>query len=180
MSTNTTFKFCHDLIYKRGAILIIMKIIGVYGFKKSGKTTVVTSIIKSLTNKGYKVSSAKSIHIDDFSLETEGTDTFKHNAAGAERVGLVYPKGMAILYYDLKVNEFLDKFESDYLILEGFRELKCPKILCARNEFELKEDFKEEVICISGLISEELSSYKDIPIISYKDVDKITEIIEKL
>ncbi|KYC54005.1 MAG: molybdopterin-guanine dinucleotide biosynthesis protein B [Candidatus Methanofastidiosum methylothiophilum] len=157
-----------------------MKIVGVYGFKKSGKTTVVTSIINSLVNKGYKVSSAKSIHIDDFSLETDGTDTFKHNAAGAERVGLVYPKGKAILYYDLDISEFLNKFESDYLILEGFRELKCPKILCARNESDLKKDFRDEVICISGLVSREISSYEGIPVISYKDIDKITEIIEKL
>lgn len=157
-----------------------MKIIGVYGFKKSGKTTVVTSIIKSLVNKGYTVSSAKSIHIDDFSLETDETDTFKHNKAGAERVGLVYPRGKAILYYDLEIEEFLNKFESDYLILEGFRDYKCSKILCAKSESDLKNDMRQEVICISGLISDEISEYNGIPVISYKQADKITEIIERL
>lgn len=157
-----------------------MKIIGVYGFKKSGKTTVVTSIIQALVKKGYSVSSAKSIHIDDFSLETEGTDTFKHHASGAERVGLVYPKGNAIMYYDLKAEDLFNNFESDYLILEGFREYKCPKILCARDEADILKDLREEVFCISGLISNNISCYNNIPVIDYKQVDKIIEIIEKL
>ncbi len=157
-----------------------MKTIGVYGFKKTGKTTVVTSIISALAKKGYSVSSAKSIHIDDFSLETEGTDTFKHHASGAERVGLVYPKGKAILYYDQNNEEFLNNFESDYLILEGFRDYKCPKILCARDEEDVIKDLNDEVLCISGLISNKIFQYNGIPVISYKEIDKIIEIIEKL
>ena len=157
-----------------------MKIIGVYGFKKSGKTTVVTSIINALIKKGYSVSSAKSIHIDDFSLETEGTDTYKHYVAGAKRVGLSYPKGKAILYYDQDTNNFLDKFDSDYLILEGFREYQCPKILCAKSEEDLAKDIQDEVFCISGLISEKLKDYNGIPIIHYKEIDKIVKMIEEL
>ena len=157
-----------------------MKIVGVYGFKKSGKTTVVTSIINALVKKGYSVSSAKSIHIEDFSLEREGTDTFKHHASGAERVGLVYPKGKAILYYDQSDEELLNNFESDYLILEGFREYKCPKILCARDEEDLINDLMDEVFCISGIISNEISEYKGMPVINYQQVGKIIEIIEKL
>lgn len=157
-----------------------MKIIGVYGFKKSGKTTVVTSIIDALVKKGYSVSSAKSIHIDDFSIETEGTDTFKHHTAGARRVGLSYPSGKAILYYDQSTDDFMNKFDSDYLILEGFRDYECPKILCAKNEDDLKKDIKEGVVCISGLISEEISEYNGIPVIHYNDIDRIIKIIEHL
>jgi molybdopterin-guanine dinucleotide biosynthesis protein B len=157
-----------------------MKIIGVYGFKKSGKTTVVTSIINALAKKGYSVSSAKSIHIENFSLESKGTDTFKHHASGADMVGLVYPKGKAVLYYDQNDEEFLNNFESDYLILEGFREYKCPKILCARDEQDIINDLRDEVCCISGLISNELSEYQGIQVINYKQVEKIIEIIEKL
>ncbi|KYC44891.1 MAG: Molybdopterin guanine dinucleotide synthesis protein B [Candidatus Methanofastidiosum methylothiophilum] len=158
-----------------------MKIVGVYGFKKSGKTTVVTSIINALTRRGYSVSSAKSIHIENFSLETEGTDTSKHHASGAERVGLVYPTGKAILFYDNpNVEDFLNNFESDYLILEGFREYKCPKILCARNGEDLLKDLRDDVFCISGLVSNELADYKGIPVINNKEVDKIIEIIERL
>lgn len=157
-----------------------MKIVGVYGFKKSGKTTVVTSIINALVKKGYSVSSAKSIHMEDFSLEREGTDTFKHHASGADRVGLVYPKGKAILFYDQSDEELLNNFESDYLILEGFREYKCPKILCARDEEDIINDLRDEVFCISGIISNEISEYKGMPVINYEKVDKIIEIIEKL
>lgn len=157
-----------------------MKIIGVYGFKKSGKTTVVTSIINALAKKGYSVSSAKSIHIEDFSLETAGTDTFKHHDAGAKRVGLSYPSGKAILYYDVDTDEFMKGFDSDYLILEGFREYECPKILCAKNQTDLEKDLREEVICISGLISEKIADYKGIPVIGHNKVEKIIEIIEKL
>lgn len=157
-----------------------MKIIGVYGFKKSGKTTIVTSIINALVKEGYSVSSAKSIHIDSFSLETEGTDTFKHHASGAKSVGLAYPEGKAILYYDLKTEDFLNKFDSDYLILEGFRDYKCPKILCARDEDDVLKDLREEVFCISGLISNKIQDYKGIPVINYGQINKIIEIIEKL
>lgn len=157
-----------------------MKIVGAYGYKKSGKTTVVTSIINGLTERGYSVSSAKSIHIEDFSMETEGTDTFRHHASGAQRVGLVYPKGKAMLFYDAQTEDFLNHFESDYLILEGFREFNCPKILCAKEESDIENDIRDEVFCISGLISNRLSEYKGIPIFDYRKVDKIIELIENL
>lgn len=180
MSSRTTFKYSHDLTYKANNVFIFMKIIGVYGFKKSGKTTVVTSIIRTLVKRGYSVSSAKSIHIEDFSLESEGTDTHKHHLSGAHRVGIVYPKGKVVLYYDQNNEEFFNNFDSDYLILEGFRDYKCPKILCARDENDIIKDLKKEVICISGLISNDIEEYKGIPVISYRDIDKIIEIIEKL
>ncbi len=157
-----------------------MKIVGVYGFKKSGKTTVTTSIIEELTKKGYSVSSAKNIHIEDFSLETEGTDTFHHHSSGAERVGLVYPKGKAILYYDSNTEDFFNHFESDYLILEGFRDFSCPKILCAKNKQDIDKDIRDEVFCISGLVSNHISEYKGLPVYSLKQIDKIIEIIENL
>jgi len=147
---------------------------------RSLKTTVVTSIISTLVKRGYSVSSAKSIHIEDFSLESEGTDTHKHHLSGADRVGIVYPKGKVVLYYDQNNEEFFNNFDSDYLILEGFRDYKCPKILCARDENDIIKDLKKEVICISGLISNDIEEYKGIPVISYRDIDKIIEIIEKL
>jgi len=61
-------------------------IIGIYGESNSGKTTLVEKLILALIEKGYKVGSVKNIHIEDFSIDTQGKDTWKHSRAGARVV----------------------------------------------------------------------------------------------
>lgn len=59
-------------------------IVTVAGLKRSGKTTVASSLIAGLRARGFRVGSVKTIHGHTLSLDVEGTDTRRHAEAGAE------------------------------------------------------------------------------------------------
>lgn len=60
-------------------------IIGFYGLSNTGKTTLITNIIRRFTEDDYKVSSIKQT-THPYSIDSPGKDTYKHAEAGAELV----------------------------------------------------------------------------------------------
>ncbi len=134
-------------------------IIGVVGYKNSGKTTVIERIVQELTKKGYHPATAKHINQRGFSMDTEGRDTWKHSAAGANPVVSVSDIETAILMKEGAKRFSLDRLlsftsENDVILLEGFSWLvlkneQVGKILCVRNREEygdLREKAKGEVV----------------------------------
>lgn len=63
-----------------------LRVIQFKGFSKSGKTTVIESLIGYLTDNGSKVTAIKNIHIDSFTIDTPGKNTWKFSQAGADPV----------------------------------------------------------------------------------------------
>jgi len=157
-----------------------MRVFAIYGFSKSGKTTTVVEIIRDLKHRGYSVSTIKDIHVDDFTLDIAGKDTWRHWKAGAEIVGIKTPKESTIMIKKpVSVFELMEHFDTDYLILEGFRNIAIPKILCAKNEKEIQEDMQKSVFCIAGVVSTQLSKYLNLPVINaVTDVSRIVDIVE--
>ena len=134
-------------------------IIGVVGPKKSGKTTLIESIVQELTKRGYQVATAKHINQKGFSMDTKGRDTWRHSAAGANPVVSVSDIETAILIKDGAQRFSLDRLlsftpETDIAVLEGFSWLVLSdehvgKMVCVRNreEYEdLREKTRGEVI----------------------------------
>ena len=62
-----------------------MKIVGIVGWKDSGKTTIATKIINKLSSNNFRVASIKHAH-HEFDIDHENTDSFKHRLAGASQV----------------------------------------------------------------------------------------------
>ena len=60
-----------------------MKIIGVVGWKDTGKTTLIEKLIKEFNLRNLKVSTIKHSH-HNVSLDRQGTDSFRHFNAGAK------------------------------------------------------------------------------------------------
>ena len=118
-------------------------ILGIYGKSNSGKTTLVEKLITALKEKGYKVASAKNIHVENFSMDSEGKDTWRHSKAGAEvvvansedEVTFIVNNGLA----PKDVCGILQIIaEPDIIIVEGFWEDDSPKI--AIGDIEEKPD----------------------------------------
>ncbi|HPR42432.1 MAG TPA: molybdopterin-guanine dinucleotide biosynthesis protein B [Candidatus Methanofastidiosa archaeon] len=157
-----------------------MKVFGVYGFKNSGKTAVVTSIIRELRRRGYKVAAIKHISYADFTIDVPGRDTDLFSKAGARSIGVISEKETSIIYKEKKqLMEMISFFHSDYLVLEGFRQALVPKILTAKNKEELEKDFRKEVFAISGLVANEITEYKGKKAISIGNIEKLVDIIEE-
>lgn len=158
-----------------------MRVIMVKGFSKTGKTTTVTKIIEELRRRGYSVGTVKDIHFEDFAMDHPGTDTYKHAAAGAQRVTALGERETDILFSRrMDIAAVLKYYKEDFVILEGDSGADCPVILTGAKEEDIEKRMSDRVIAISGLIAEKMDSYKGLPVINcLKEVEKMADLIEK-
>lgn len=105
-------------------------IIGVVGWKDTGKTTVVEHLVRLLAARGYTVGTVKHVH-SPISLEPEATDSMKHLGAGA---ALTVTAGQDLTVtldrscYDLDQAISRHLWVCDYIVVEGFKGADIPKI----------------------------------------------------
>lgn len=105
-----------------------MRVISVVGYKKTGKTTLVEMLVGALKNYG-SVGTVKHLHED--SINSPGTDTWKHVQAGAEVVVAVTPNELVKFSRDNNLAVALDELANggmDFGVVEGFKESRLPKI----------------------------------------------------
>lgn len=125
-----------------------MFIMAVVGSRKSGKTTTVETLVRGLTERGYRVGTAKHVSEADFTIDTKGKDTWRHAEAGAHIVVSIARNEIAVMKkvdttnYSLKkiVEEYQD--EVDVIVLEGFSKLtirhpQVPKIVAIKTVDEV-------------------------------------------
>jgi molybdopterin-guanine dinucleotide biosynthesis adapter protein len=74
-----------------------VNIIGVAGFKNSGKTTLVEKLVRHLTAQGHRISTVKHAH-HSFDIDHEGRDSFRHRKAGASEVAVISSERTAIIH----------------------------------------------------------------------------------
>jgi len=158
-----------------------LKVFSVYGYSKSGKTTTVECLIKELIRRNYTVGTVKDIHYEDFAIDTAGSNTDRHRKAGAE---LVTARGLyetdIMFKVRLPVQEILKYYTQDFVILEGVTDFDVPKILCASNPEDVAKRMDSSVFVLCGVITNEISCYKDIPVINaVKDIERLADLVEK-
>jgi len=159
-----------------------MKVFSVIGYTNSGKTSTLIEIIKELVKRDKTVNTVKAIHIDGFSVETEGKDSWLHRQAGASRTAIRSNVETTIMYQKaMSAKELMPFFDADYLILEGFSsEKKVPKVLCSKNLDDLKELLDDSVFVISGVISNEINEFQGIRIInSHDSISELVDLVER-
>ena len=126
-----------------------MKVFSVFGISKSGKTTTIEHIIQELTKRRYSVGSVKNIHFEQFAIDTDGTNTYRHRQAGSELVTAWGPKETDILYPErLALGDILAHYGQEYVILEGVESGNFPKIISAHNTEEVDERWDPSVFAI--------------------------------
>lgn len=107
--------------------------IAVVGGKKTGKTTVIESLIRELTKRGYKVAAIKHIPEPDFTIDTQGKDTWRFATAGAKTIIAVSPNETATIEKgkteNLPLQALLEKCgKSDIVLIEGLKKQVAKKI----------------------------------------------------
>jgi molybdopterin-guanine dinucleotide biosynthesis protein B len=167
-------------------------VIAVVGSRHSGKTTTTEAIIKGLTNKGYRVATAKHIHQADFTIDTKGRDTYRHTKAGAQTVIAVAQNELTTITKTNTTKLTLNDITShcpnttDVIIVEGFRGLVAqdptiPKIVTAKNKTEINEAqnvFKPILAFSTPLPKQETDTTKTPQINILKEPKKLIDIID--
>jgi molybdopterin-guanine dinucleotide biosynthesis adapter protein len=72
-------------------------VIGITGWKNSGKTTLVEKLVAHFTSLGMKVATIKHAH-HEFDIDRAGTDSFRHRKAGAREVAIVSARRWALMH----------------------------------------------------------------------------------
>ena len=108
---------------------------------KSGKTTVVAGLIQALSQKGVVVGMVKSDG-HGFSMDKEGTDTWKASQAGAKAVAIAGPNGYAMVVHQEHMERqqqlirLANEMPVDLVILESRSHGVAPIIEVVRADHE--------------------------------------------
>ncbi len=159
-----------------------MKAISITGYHHSGKTTLTCNLINELKKRGYSVASIKDIHSEKFTMEKEGSNSWKHLQANNN---VVFARGLSETYQiwnrQLTFSEMKNHLQADYLIIEGMKHLAVPRIICARNTEDMEELVNDTVMAISGIIVEsDLEIFKNRKLLhSTESITEIADLVEK-
>ena len=125
-------------------------VVAVVGSKESGKTMTIEILTRGLSRRGYRVATVKHIPKRNFTIDREGTDTWRHARAGASIVVSVAPEELAAIKRVNTENYDLTRIlrecgeEVDIIILEGFkglveRDIHVLKIIAVKEVKEIHE-----------------------------------------
>lgn len=114
-------------------------VVGIAGWKNSGKTTLTSRLVAEFAARGLKVATVKHAH-HDFDVDHEGTDSFRHRMAGAGEVAIVSARRWAIMHElrdetEPALEEVLARLSPcDIVLVEGYKRASIPKIEVRRRE----------------------------------------------
>lgn len=118
---------------------IFANVIGIVGWKNSGKTTLVEKLVRELTARGLRASTIKHAH-HDFDIDHPGKDSYRHRIAGAQEVVVASAHRWALLHEhrgapEPSLADLLAHLEPcDLVLVEGFKYGPHRKIEVRRSE----------------------------------------------
>ena len=134
-----------------------MKIIGIVGWKNSGKTFYVSEIIKKLKSKNYRIASIKHAH-HEFDVDHHNTDSYIHRKSGSSQVIISSSKRWAKMIElekqdEKKLDELINELsETDIVLVEGYKNENHPKIEIISENF--KEHLFQKIKNVKAIISD--------------------------
>ena len=133
--------------------------VGVCGYKKSGKTTLIEQLLDVLIAEGLSIGVIKH-HNEPVEADTPGTDTYRFFQAGADVVGY---DGQTLSLHRHQAEEFslaeeLALFckKTDLVLVEGFKESTIPKIWLLREGESAAPAVVQHVLAVLDLSKDRL------------------------
>jgi len=158
-----------------------MKVFSVAGYHHTGKTTLTIELIKELRKRGFKVTSIKDIHNENFTMEKKGSNSWKHAQASGDTV---IARGITETYQiwnrQLSLNEMLSHLKSDYVVVEGMKDVALPRIICAKDDEQLKELVDGTAFAVSGKYADDHDKYENLNVFrSREQIKELTDLVIK-
>lgn len=170
-------------------------LIAAVGISGSGKTTTLEFLISNFTKNGYKVGAIKHIHRENFTIDKEGTNTWRFSQAGSKITVAISPDEIATIEKTKASLENLDKVikhlkneQLDIIFIEGFHShiSKRPdiaKIITAKTNEDLVKTLSNSVppiLAITGLIAKNKPQVTKIPLLDLpNEGTQLLEIVKK-
>jgi molybdopterin-guanine dinucleotide biosynthesis protein B len=160
-------------------------VIGIAGWKKSGKTTLVTRLVEEFSRRGFRVATVKHAH-HDFQIDAGETDSARHRRAGASQVAIVSSSRCAV------VTEFRGAPEPaletviaglapcDLVIVEGYKASAIPKIEARRLAAVSRVPLADGDGNFVAIAADHEIEAPGVPVFALDDVKGIAGLIERL
>lgn len=158
-------------------------VFGVVGWKNSGKTTLMTNIIRELTDRGFDVSVIKHAHAK-FEIDHPGRDSFKMREAGARQVTLSSPRRFAVMRElgddpEMTFDELLPYTgDCDLVLVEGYKRDAYPKIEIRRDGAASREPLSATCPQIVAIASDRPEQEQEsLPVFQLDDIARIVDFV---
>jgi molybdopterin-guanine dinucleotide biosynthesis adapter protein len=158
------------------------QVLGIAGWKNSGKTTLTTKIIAELTRRGLNVASVKHAH-HDADIDQEGSDTYRHRSAGAREVVLVTGARWALIHElggadEPPLHEILEHLSPcDLVIVEGYKREPIAKIETRRLASTKSKPLSADDPNIIAIAADHPIDTTGLPTFDLEDVAGIADLI---
>lgn len=136
-----------------------LRVVGVAGWKNAGKTTLVERLVAEYVARGRRVATVKHAH-HGFDIDQDGTDSFRHRAAGATETLLVSSRRWALMHElrdapEPTLDAMLARLSPcDLVIVEGFKTAPHPKIEVRRLDARETTPFGQDVPNVVAIASD--------------------------
>ncbi|WP_424769384.1 molybdopterin-guanine dinucleotide biosynthesis protein B [Paenibacillus sp. sgz302251] len=158
-------------------------IVQIVGYKNTGKTTLVCRLIERFKQAGYKVGTIKH-DAHDFQMDSPGTDTWKHQAAGADVTAITSSRRTAIIkQHTESLEQLIPQLQhADVILIEGFKTASYPKIIAIQSakDLELLQNVTNPLA--AAVWPDAVSAAADIaiPVIDINQTEQLYQLIRSL
>lgn len=158
------------------------RIIGITGWKNSGKTTLTERLVAEFVARGVRVSTVKHAH-HAFDIDQPGTDSFRHRAAGAGEVAIVSGNRWALMHElrgesEPSLDDVLARLSPcDLVIVEGYKREGHLKIETRRREAKDTRPLSMDDPNIVAVASDHALPGETLPVFPIDDIAAMADFI---
>lgn len=159
------------------------RVFGITGWKNSGKTTLTEKLVGELTRRGWKVSTVKHAH-HNFDIDKEGTDSFRHRAAGAVEVAVVSGRRWALMHElqgesEPSLDAILARLAPcDLVLIEGYKREQHRKLETRRLAAKETAPLSTSDPNIVAVAADHPVTGEALPVFGLDDIEAIADFIE--
>lgn len=160
-------------------------IIGIAGWKKSGKTTLTVRLVEEFTRRGLRVATVKHAH-HAFQIDDGDTDSARHRRAGAAQVAIVSGERWAIVTEldgapEPDFSEVVAKLApADLVIVEGYKSAAIPKIEARRTAAFQKTPLADRDPHVIAIAADHQVPEAKVPVLSLDAITEIADLIARV
>ena len=157
-------------------------LIGVVGWKKSGKTTLVTRLVSELTRRGLRVATVKHAH-HAIGIDDGETDSARHRRAGASQVAIVSPVRAAFIHEfgdarEPPLEEVVARLSPcDLILVEGYKSAAIPKIEVRRAAAHSRVPLHGDDSNVMAIAADYEVPPAPIPVFALDDIGGLTALV---
>jgi molybdopterin-guanine dinucleotide biosynthesis adapter protein len=157
-------------------------LIGIAGWKNSGKTTLVTSLVSEFCSRGLDVATIKHAH-HAFQIDDGATDSARHRRAGAGQVAIVSDARWAVVRElrnapEPSLEEIIAQLAPcDLIIIEGYKRAPMPKIEVRRAAAIDQRPLSDSDPHVIAIAADHAVTAAKVPVFALDDIGTIADFI---